>query len=157
MASLAEIQKLNSASELVRAGLRLSIIVALTDMTVIPLRRLWKETHGKSPPNGKLPESVLSYVTTQQAATAISAFVGMHLKLHQSLQCITPQTLLHTWRTYERLCSPLDINAGYYGLRDVRAGLVSFPRCKQCGAHYIYDTASTLTSRCPFCNDVPTK
>lgn len=157
MASLADIEKLNAASDLVRAGLRLSIIVALTGMTVVPLRRLWKETHGKSPPNGKLPESVLSFITTQQSAAQISAFVGMYHKLNPEQQSISSSALLNTWRTYERMCAPLDINAGYYAVRDVRAGLVSFFKCRCCGAHYIYDTASTLTSRCQFCGNVPIK
>ena len=156
VSTLDDIKRLTLASELVQAGLRLSIIVALTGLTVVPLRRLWREMHGKSPPNGKLPESVLSFITTQSSAGSISAFVALHQKSHRSLQHIDPAALLSSWKTYNKLCSPpLDINAAYYVVRDVRSGFVSFPRCTSCGAHFIYDTASTLTNRCPFCGDAP--
>lgn len=155
MATLADIKRLNTASELIKAGLRLSHIVALTDLTPRPLRKMWLETHGKGPPNGKLPESVLSFVHNQAASATISTFITVHLSQFKSVSRIEPEDLVQSWKMVSRLGAPLDINAAYYGLRDLRAGFISFPKCRQCGAHHIFDTGSTLTSRCPFCGNAP--
>lgn len=155
MSSLAEIRRLTIASELIEAGLRLSIIVGLTKMAARPLRKMWLETHGKGPPNGKLPESVLSFIHNQASCANISTFISVHLAHFKSAAENSPEGLLQTWRMVSTLGSPIDINAAYYGLRDVRAGFVSFPKCRNCGAHHIYDTARTLTSRCPFCSHAP--
>ncbi|WP_436078818.1 FlhC family transcriptional regulator [Acidovorax delafieldii] len=155
--TLGNIHKQLTAAELIRGKMRLSIVQSLTGLTIRPLRTMWKEIHNEGPSNGKLPESVLSYMVNQAMAAGISTFTSLHLRQHSPNAPITAEGLLATWSTYQRLCGPMDINAGYYALRDVRADFVSFPRCTCCDAHFIYDPGSTLTSRCPFCGHSPAK
>jgi predicted Zn-ribbon and HTH transcriptional regulator len=45
----------------------------------------------------------------------------------------------------------IDVNAAWYAIRDVKAELVSWGRCKQCKATYIFDTELRETSKCPYC------
>lgn len=155
--TLENIQRHVTAAELIRGKLRLSLVQSLTGLTIRPLRTMWKEIHNEGPSNGKLPESVLSYMVNQAMAAGISSFTSLHLRQNSASDQLTAQTLLDSWRTYQRLCGPLDINAGYYALRDIRADFVSFPKCACCDAHFIYDPGSTLTSRCPFCGHSPAK
>jgi tRNA G26 N,N-dimethylase Trm1 len=59
--------------------------------------------------------------------------------------------LLAVWREFQRLCAPIDINAAYFAVRDIRARIVVLAHCKVCGAAFIYDAGSRYTDRCPFC------
>lgn len=146
-----------AASELIKAKMRLSIVQSLTGFTIRPLRALWIEIHGEGAKNGKLPESVLSFLVNQPMAAAVSTFISLHLRDHDATGPLNVHSLMSTWRTYQKLCGPLDINAAYYALRDLRVDFVSFPKRTSCGVHFIYDPGSTLTSRCPFCGHAPAK
>ncbi|MBU9211617.1 FlhC family transcriptional regulator [Burkholderia multivorans] len=150
MVELAELQKLRLAHALIQAGLRLSIVRGMTDIGTRTLRQWWKDVHGVKPSNGKLPESVLSFIKDKDSAARLSAFAALHRRLHGSE--LTPESLLTTWREYQRLCGPVDINAAYFAVRDVRAWIVSLSRCRVCNATFIYDAGSRHTDRCPFCD-----
>ena len=154
MATVEHIDRLIDARELIDARLRLSIVAALTNLTSGTLRKLWKDVHGVRPPNGKLPESVLSFITNVRADADIAAFLSLYQRLNGDFE-VDSRRLLKAWAAHQQLCGPLDINAAFHALRDVRAKLVSFIRCPKCHASYIYDTALTLTSRCPFCATSP--
>lgn len=153
---LAKLESFQLASELIQAKLRLSIVAALTDLTLEPLRKMWKETHGERSPNGKLPESALSYAKTVQMVRSLSAIVLLHQRLHNTKE-ITPRTLLQTWQAHNDLLGAvdkthiLDINAAYYVLRDVARNLLTVMHCNNCKIAYIYDRELSLTSHCPYC------
>lgn len=153
---LAKLEAFQLAVELIQAKLRLSIVAALTGLTLEPLRKIWKETHGERSPNGKLPESALSYVKTVQMVRALSAIVLLHQRLHNTKE-IDPRSLLQTWRAHNNLLGGvdpiniLDINAVYYVLRDVRSNLLTVMHCNNCKIGYIYDRELSLTSHCPYC------
>ncbi|MEO1767673.1 FlhC family transcriptional regulator [Thiobacter aerophilum] len=150
MVELAELENLQLAHALIRAGLRLSIVRGMAGIGTRTLRQWWKDVHGVRPPNGKLPESVLSYIKDKDSASRLSAFVALHRRLHGSE--LTPESFLTTWREFQRICGPIDINAAYFAVRDVKVGIVAFPRCDQCNAGFIYDAGSRHTDRCPFCD-----
>lgn len=150
MVDLAELQKLQQAYALIQAGLRLSIVRGMTNTGTRTLRKWWRDVHGVKPSNGKLPESVLSFIKDKDSAARLSAFAALHRRLYGSE--LTPESLLTTWREYQRLCGPIDINAAYFAARDVRAQIVSLSRCRVCSATYIYDVGSRHTNRCPFCD-----
>lgn len=153
---IAKLEQLQYARELIQAKLRLSIVAALTNLTLEPLRKMWKEIHGERSPNGKLPESALSYVKTVQMVRNLSAIVLLHQRLHNTKE-ITPRNLLQTWRAYNALLGQvdpsnrLDINATYYALRDVRSNQLTVMKCNNCRISYIYDRELSLTSHCPYC------
>lgn len=147
---IAKLEQMLLARDLIQSKLRLSIVAALTGVTQEPLRKMWKEIHGERSPNGKLPESALSFVNNVQMVSTLSAVVLLHKKLHKTKE-ITPTTLLTTWKTHSALLGPLDINAVYYVLRDVRSNMLTVMQCSRCTASYIYDRELSLTSRCPYC------
>jgi len=150
MVELAELQKLRLAHALIQAGLRLSIVRGMTGIGTRTLRQWWKDIHGVRPSNGKLPESVLSFIKDKDSAARLSAFAAFHRRLYGSE--LTPESLLTTWREYQRLWGAIDINAAYFAVRDVRAWIVSLSRCRACRAIFIYDVGSRHTDRCPFCD-----
>lgn len=149
MVALAELENLRLAHDLVRAGLRLSIVRGLTDIGTRTLRRWWKDIHGVRPSNGKLPETVLSFIRDLDTAAVVSAYAALHLRLRG--RELTPEGLLVTWREFQRLCAPIDINVAYFAIRDIRARIVVLARCNTCSAAFIYDAGSRYTDRCPFC------
>lgn len=149
MVALVELENLHLAHDLIRAGLRLSIVRGLTDIGTRTLRQWWKDIHGVRPSNGKLPETVLSFVRDLDTAAVVSAYAALHLRLrgHE----LSPASLLATWREFRRLCAPIDINAAYFAIRDIKARIVVLAHCNTCGAAFIYDAGSKHTDRCPFC------
>ena len=147
---LAKLDQMLLARELIQAKLRLSIVASLTGVTLEPLRKMWKGLHGERSSNGKLPESALSFVNSVQMVTNLSSIVLLHQKLHKTKE-ITPTNLLATWRAHAELLGPIDINAAYYVLRDVRSNFLTVMQCGKCSVKYIYDRELSLTSRCPYC------
>ena len=156
--TLEAVKRQLAAGELIGARMRLSLVQSLTGIAIRPLRTMWKEIHMEGPSNGKLPVSVLSFIENQTMAAAVSTFGSLYFFRNKPVAGnLTAEGLLNTWKTYQGLCGPIVINAGYYALRDIRTGFVSFPKCSNCDAHFIYEPGSTLTSRCPFCGRSPTK
>lgn len=149
MVALTDLENLQHAHELIRVGLRLSIIRGLTRIGTRTLRQWWKDVHGVKPPNGKLPETVLSYIKDRDSAARLSAFAALHQRLFNKE--LTTTSLMTTWREYQAVCGPIDINAAYFAARDVRVSIVILAHCHGCHAAYIYDTANKYTCQCPFC------
>ena len=151
---LEKIETWRTAQILVEARMRLSIVSALTKLSPGHLRKLWHQVHGEGPRNGKLPESALSFVQTQNSVAQLSAYLSLHISMYGK-PVLEADSLLKSWRTHQQLCGPLDINAAYYAVLDVRASMLNFVKCGGCNAHFIYDSGMTLTSRCPFCSKSP--
>ncbi|TXF13552.1 FlhC family transcriptional regulator [Pelomicrobium methylotrophicum] len=150
MVGLAELGKLQLAHDLIHAGLRLSIVRALTGVGTRTLRKWWKEIHhGKRPPNGKLPETVLSFITDHETAAVVSAYATFHIRGYNDLSAAS---LMAAWREFQRICAPIDINVAYFAVRDIRARIVVLADCNTCRARFIYDVGSRHTDRCPFCD-----
>ena len=149
MFSVDEIENMSLVRDLIGAGLRISLVASLTKVHPRTLRSWWKEIHGKPPSNGKLPETVLSFIKNQDDAATVSAYAALH---HRFYGCtLSAGSLLTSWREFRRLCAPLDINAAYYAVRDIKVGSVTLMSCCQCKASFIYDSTKKATSRCPFC------
>lgn len=147
--ALAELENLRQAYELMRVGLRLSIIRGLTRIGTRTLRQWWKDVHGVKPANGKLSETVLSYIKDRDSAARLSAFAALHQRLFATE--LTTSSLMTTWQEYQKICGPLDINAAYFAARDVRVKIVMLAQCHECNAAFIYDAGSKYTDKCPFC------
>jgi hypothetical protein len=150
MVALCELEDLQLAHNLIQAGLRLSIVRGMTSVGTRTLRQWWKDTHGVKSSNGKLPESVLSFIKDKDSATRLSAFAAFYKRLNGVN--LSPVSLLGAWREFQSACGPLDINAAYFAARDVRARIVMLAQCQVCHAAFIYDAGSKHTGHCPFCD-----
>lgn len=156
MTTLAEIKQLTIATELIRRKLRLSIVGSLTGVSQRTLRLMWKEVHGEGAPNGKLPESVLSYITNNKIAADVAAFLGMYTHQFGDVKQFDAERLLSAQNACARLGLEVNIMLAYYALRDMRAGFIELPKCHCCGAKFVFDSSGGRHSeRCPFCGDMP--
>lgn len=146
-----ELMKYTQAQVLIGAGLRLSIIRGMTGLGTRVLRAWWWEVRQEKPPNGKLPETCLSFIKDKAANAAIlSAYAAFHQRLYGDR--LDVDTMLTSWRHYQEITGQsVDINAAYYTLRDIRAAIVLLVPCQGCGLKYIYDRGGKQTSQCPFC------
>lgn len=159
-----DFQNIQVACELMETGLRLPLVNSLAGIESRRLlRSLWNEIHGHSPSSGKLPNSVISYIKDYQSAAELSAFVALYKSLYTNQTDtsnylktgrieLRPWTLLETWKEYKKLTGIcIDINAGYYAVRDVIFKIVLYTACSTCTANFIYDPSKRYTERCPFC------
>ncbi len=143
------LEALLTAQELINAGMRLAFVRGMTKLGTRTLRQRWKETHGERSSKGKLPDSVLSFIKNREAAAQLSAFAAFYKQTH-GLE-FTAESLMDAWREFQNICGPVDINAAYLSVRDIRARIVLLSRCQVCHATFIYDMGSRHTERCPFC------
>lgn len=154
MVALAELSNLDLAHRLVRAGMRLSVITHMTGVGVRTLRSWWKEIHGTRPSNGKLPDSVLAFIESRGDAATLAAFACFYRAVYGA--AVKGDHLLDACERFRWICGPIDINAAYYAVRDVRAGIVRLVRCPECDAKYLYDEHRRRHGdRCPFCGTRP--
>ncbi|MDO9227332.1 MAG: FlhC family transcriptional regulator [Pseudomonadota bacterium] len=153
MVALADLGSLQQANDLIRAGLRLSLVRGLTGIGTRTLRQWWKDIHGVKPSNGKLPETVLSFIRDRRMAARLSAYAALHERLNG--RSLTAENLLSTWQEFQQFCGPLDINSAYFAARDVKTKIVLLSNCQVCNASYISDAGSKYTDHCPFCDTWP--
>ena len=148
-----ELENHRLAAELIRLRLRVPIVNYLTQIHHKPLRARWHAIHHESPPNGKLPESVRSFISNPQSLAELSTFVAMYDRLDgEGGAKVTAAMLLRAWHMHRRVAHrELEINAAYYAIRDVRAKIVEWRRCGHCQASFIYDVNAAMARACPFC------
>lgn len=148
-----ELENHRLALELIRLKLRVPLVTYLTQIHHKPLRARWRAIHHESPPNGRLPESVRSFIRDPLTVAELSSFVAMYERLdrdggHQ----VTAALLIRTWEMHRRVAHrELEINAAYYAIRDVRSRIVSWKRCGRCQTSFIYDVNALSARSCPFC------
>ncbi len=158
---LKEIQQIQLACHLIESGLRLSLISSLSGIyNKRLLRGLWKEIHGSRPASGKLPESVVSYINDFHSAAEMASFVEIYQQIHEQkvsntqgvVAAMNALVLLEAMKEFVMLWkSDIDINAGYYAVRDVLFGNVLYTQCISCNAGFLYDPAKRYTDKCPYC------
>lgn len=149
-----ELENHRLAAELIRLRLRVPIVNYLTQIHHKPLRARWHAIHHESPPNGKLPESVRSFISNPLSVAELSTFVAMYARLDDEggTNKVTAAMLLRAWHMHRRVTHrELEINAAYYAIRDVRAKIVEWRRCGHCQANFIYDVNAANARACPFC------
>lgn len=159
---LKNFQQIQIAYDLIRSGLRIPLVSSLSGINNKRLLRgFWHEIHGNGPVPGKLPESVVSYTDDFYSAIQVASFVGLYQRIYK-WDKVSPEkvaritmdvsTLLKTHEQYAVMWGqPLDINAGYYAIRDVACEIVLFVKCVNCGAEFLYDQSKMYTSKCPYC------
>lgn len=161
-----DIKNIQIACDLIESGLRLPLVNSLSGIeSKRLLRGLWKEICGEKPNPGQLPDSVIRYIRDYQSAAELSGFVALYRsiqenqdqiesynKVRNSKLLLNPLTLLETWRAFKKLTGvSIDINAGYYVVRDIIFEIVLYATCRSCSASFIFDPSKRHTERCPFC------
>ena len=148
-----QLENSRGAHELIRMKLRVPIVHYLTDIPLKPLRLRWRQLHGESPPNGKLPDSVRPFITNAMALANLSSFVALYHRLDEGdIKSVNAAMLLSVWKTHRRVGGDtLDINAAWYAIRDVRSRIVDWQRCGRCQTLFIYDPGVSHARSCPFC------
>ena len=143
------------ATFLIKNGMRIALVHSITGMSWRALRDLWETWHGSdmSPP-GRLPCSTLAYIKSGQSQVALSTLVAVYLSLEKE-QPTPADAFIDAWKTvgvFADKDTSLDINAGWYAVRDTKAGLLAWCKCKACKAGYFFDAKETRKkSICTFC------
>ncbi len=153
-----EIERFRDARDLVKLGMRVSIISALTGVTPHLVKKMWKDTYNQVSPSGQLPTSVHVFVKDAVTAANLSGFVAHCAMKYADLKlALTARNIIIAQQQYRRLAGcEIDINTAYYALRDVAARLVEWKHCCTCDAHYMYLVRSFPLRACPFCRLAPT-
>ncbi len=154
-----ELENSRVAHELIRLKLRVPIVHYLTSIHSKPLRLRWRQLHSESPPNGKLPDSVRSFIADAMTLANLSSFVALYNRLDDGEgRSVTAGMLLRVWKMHCRVGSEnLDINAAWYAIRDVRSKIVGWQRCSRCQTMFIYEPNVSHARSCPFCALVRTR
>jgi len=142
------------AHELILLKLRVPIVHYLTNINAKPLRLRWWQLHNESPPSGKLPDSVLSFIADAMMLANLSSFVAIYNRVDDGDgMSITAAMLLRVWKMHCRVGNNnLDINAAWYAIRDVRSKIVGWQRCSLCQTMFIFEPDTAHARSCPFCS-----
>ncbi len=151
------------AAALIRDGMRIALVRAITGVSKEVLRDLWSSVHGKDTPQlGRLPFDTIAFVRAGQSLVALSTAVSMYLWAEKEHK--TPvEAFVIAWEASKLLVDDageidLDINAAWYAIRDIKAGLVFWHQCKNCKAGFIFGTQiSKKNNNCPYCGMSDTK
>jgi hypothetical protein len=159
MKQLEELERFRDAYELVKEGLRVSIVCALTGVTSHFVKGMWQDVHDELSKRGQLPTSVHVFVKDPSIAAHLSGFVAYCKTKHSDLRSvIAARPLLEAVREYRWLSgTDIDITAAYYAVRDVAANIVDWRYCRCCDAHHLYSIRRFAMRGCPFCRLAVTK
>lgn len=142
------------ATALIKAGMRIPLVHALTNVSIRTLRDIWQDTYGNTPTPGRLPNNALSYIKQGQSLTGLSTIVAVFLSIEKHKDLTLAEAFLTSWNASTQYTpAEFDINAAWYAIRDVKAGLISWVECQTCKAHHFYDTELRRTSKCPYCGE----
>lgn len=153
MKQIEELERFRDAVELVKQGMRVSIVSALTGVSSNFVKRIWQNEYGETSKSGQLPSTVAVFVKDPLTAATLAGFVAYcRAKVSDLRQLISARSLLNAVKEYRWLSgTQIDVTAAYYALRDNAAGMVEWRYCSCCDAHYIYSPRCFQMRSCPFC------
>lgn len=146
------------ASILIRDGMRIALVHSITGIARHHLLEYRKSIHGEDAPvQGRMPTDTLAYIKSGQSPVALATVVAVYLsaeKKHKS----PVEAFVEAWavaKLFSDGSTPIDVNAAWYAVRDVKAGWLSWGYCKNCNAGYLLDTKhKKKTDCCPYCGGV---
>ncbi len=159
---LATIQREQTAVELIRRGMRISVVSRITDFSPQVLRSLSRQIHGQIIGAGPLPSSGRMLIKRATQATA-SLFAALYRIQGGSgiFDAINLEALLSAHAFYLELSkdlsaqglqsAPIDITRAWILARDLRTGVAFFRYCRSCRIHYLYTEDLRVPSGCPVC------
>lgn len=159
MSTVLKIERQQTALSLIRIGLRLSYVAAITGLNDRFLRKVWKEVHGRSPSSGTSYTSIDTGLKTYSMARQSAAFANVYFATaaeDHAKMAIHATTFLAAWTTYVGLGVNEDLtpDLAWQVIRNITAKSTSLHGCKKCSSKYIIFTKfSGSLSKCPFCYD----
>jgi hypothetical protein len=159
---LQRLARTQQAIELLRRGMRTSLVGHISGLRPPVLRELHHEIHGRKPVAGQLPNTngILRSARLQASA---SVFVALYRALGGTpvVRAVDVRALLEAHRLYleqmsalattETLGEPIDINAAWVIARDLTTGLAALRFCPQCAVHFLAADFSRSALQCPIC------
>jgi len=159
---LVTLHQFETAIELLRRGLRVSIVSHITGIHSKILRSLYREIHGCRPRSGQLP-STSGILSSRAAQATASVFAATYLSAGGSgiFRRVDLTALLSAHGLYLELTGelmpprpgaiPLDITHAWVIARDVHTGAAYFAYCGRCRIHYLLAQESRIPTSCPIC------
>ena len=150
------------AAELARAGARLQVLEAETNLSRERLLRLYKEVRGVSPPKGMLPFSTDWFMSWMPNIHA-SIFINIHGYLVANTQTRGIRAVLAAYKLYvehvktHELEQALSFTRAWSLVRFFDAKLLDTAPCKTCGGKYVVHAMDLHKDyECGLCN-VPSR
>ena len=148
------------AASLIKDGMRIALAHSITGLSWRTLRELWEEIHGADvPPPGRMPCDTLAYIKNGQSSLSLSTVVSVYLSAEKEHRTPT-DAFSQAWEIAKLFSvdgKKIDINAAWYAIRDVKAGLLSWSKCRHCKAEHIFDNGTKKPSKCPYCGTTGSK
>lgn len=143
------------ATALIRDGMRIALVHSITGIARGHLLDLRKSIHGENVPmRGRMPNDTTSYIKSGQSPVALATVVAVYFSAEKNHRSPV-EAFMDAWsvaKLFADGATPIDINAAWYAVRDVKSGLISWGFCKNCNAGYLLDTKQTKkTDTCPYC------
>lgn len=143
------------AASLIKDGMRIALAHSITGVSLRLLRDLWAINHGKDMmPPGRMPCDTLAYIKSGQSPLALATVVSVYLNAENENKSPVA-AFIAAWeasKLFSAGSATIDINAAWYAVRDVKAGLISWGYCKHCKAGYLLNTKQTKKPDCcPYC------
>lgn len=153
-----ESQNWDIASSLVKIGMRLTQVHALTGVCPNRLRHLHKTVNGQSAPPGRMPEYAHLLLKSREQAMEAANFLNYYNLLSKQgngstgYQAADPQVMLKAFKVYVKTTlAPMNINLAWYIIRDLGSGRLDARRCSGCGILYLFSHANEALQSCPMC------
>lgn len=138
--------------ELIKLGLRPPEVYAVTGENKSRLRRLYKKIHGKSPPKGKVPQSVNKRIQSMEEYLEAIIFFNISNLIDVKIYTFNPVELITAYKSYKFISkNPLPFPTIYLLMRDIKTGWIKPKKCFFCGEYYLFNHEHHLMYRCPFC------
>jgi len=157
---LEEHARIGSAIELVRRGARVAVVCTLTGLSVRPVRELYPQLRGCSPPRGPVHDTGCRMIKTRRQQAHASLFAVLYERFSGDAVCraTAPQPLIAAHDLYlefvARAGDPpeIDINVAWVIARDLRIGSSRLVPCEQCQIAYLVSENSRVREGCPICS-----
>ncbi|MGZ8257011.1 MAG: FlhC family transcriptional regulator [Gallionella sp.] len=144
----------SQAAILIKGGMRIALAHSVTGLPMRMLRDLWSGVHGELKPPGRMPYDTIAYIKSGQSVASLATVVSVYLRAEKECKP-TIESFLNAWEVAQLSAdieSSLDINAAWYAVRDVKAGVITLCRCNHCEASYIFDSKATRKfDGCNYC------
>lgn len=152
-----KIEARTDALDLVRVGVRLTYVRAMTGLPALLLRELWRDVHGERPASGRTYCDPLSGLKTCKQRQEASTFANLYFKgdgERQKVKSLEARRFLQVWALFQGSFpgARMDPNLGWTIIRNICAHVTWREKCGHCQVSFIrHVEQSGRTARCPFC------
>jgi len=159
---LEQLQQMETATRLIRRGMRISIVSNATRINSKTLRILYHDIHGRGPAAGQMP-SCCSILSTRAMQATASIFASLYLSTGgiKVTDKINLSALISSYDLYLEFSRnldsthhntlPVNISQAWIIARDISINAAYFRSCRCCRIQYLVANDSRLAPSCPLC------